>query len=267
MRRMTGRLRPRLRFALPLFAALALAACGTQELHRDLEEGQVNSIVAALSQEGIAAQKRQGEEEGTWTVDVASGDFAEAVSVLRAQGLPDETFQSLGEVFAKEGFTSSPLEERARLIFGLSQELSHTISAIDGVVQARVHLTLPQPDPLTQDAAPSSASVFIKYRPGFSIEKQTGAIKTLVANSIEGLAYERVSVVMLPGAAPVAPPEDTALELAGGLRVLVLVLASALAAAGLWRMWRSRRPVVVAEVDAGDEDSAAARRLLGRSDG
>jgi type III secretion protein J len=174
---------------------------------------------------------------------VGQGDFADAVSILRAQGLPEEQFQSLGDIFQKEGFTSSPLEERARLNYGLSQELSQTIASIDGVVRARVHLNLPQPDPLTQDAAPSSASVFVKYRPGFDLERQTGAIKTLVANSIEGLGYDRVSVVMVPGAAKATPAESSLVDVTGGMRVLVLVLALLLIVAGAWHWWRGRRPI------------------------
>lgn len=233
---------PMIRTFLPLLAALALAACGEQELHRDLTEDGANQIVAALSEEGIGAHKA-AEEEETWSVSVERGDFAEAVSILKAQGLPEEQFQSLGQIFQKEGFTSSPLEERARLNYGLSQELSQTIASIDGVVRARVHLNLPQPDPLTQDAAPSSASVFVKYRPGFDLERQTGAIKTLVANSIEGLGYDRVSVVMVPGAATVAPQRDLLVDVGGGMRVLVLVLALALMAAGAWHWWRGRRPI------------------------
>ncbi len=229
-----------MRIALPLAAALALAACGMQELHRDLTEEQANEIVAALAERGIDADKRGG-DEGTWNVGVADGDFAEAVSILRQQGLPGETFVSLGDVFQKEGFTSSPLEERARLIYGLSQELSQTVSAIDGVVQARVHLTLPQPNPLTNEAPESSASVFVKYRPGYQVENQTGAIKTLVANSIEGISYDRVSVVMVPAAAAVAPPVAQSWEMAGWLRNVVAVLAILLLAAGTWRLWQVRR--------------------------
>lgn len=227
------------RRVLPLAAALALAACGQQELHRDLGEAQANAIVAALAEEGISSSK-EGGEEGSWSVGVAKGDFAGAVRVLRAQGLPGENFVSLGEVFEKEGFTSSPLEERARLIYGLSQELSRTVSAIDGVVQARVHLTLPEADPLTREVPASAASVFVKYRPGFSVESQTGAIKTLVANSIEGISYERVSVVMVPAAA-VAQSADSGAEMGSGLQIALIALALALAIGGVVRLLAARR--------------------------
>ncbi|WP_052207773.1 type III secretion system inner membrane ring lipoprotein SctJ [Croceibacterium mercuriale] len=243
------------RFLLPFFVALALAGCGEQELHRDLTEDGANQIVAALAVEGIGAQKAAAEED-TWSVSVEQGDFAEAVSILRAQGLPEEEFQSLGEIFQKEGFTSSPLEERARLNYGLSQELSHTIASIDGVVRARVHLNLPQPDPLTQDAAPSSASVFVKYRPGFDLERQTGAIKTLVANSIEGLGYDRVSVVMVPGAAAAPETGGSLMDVSDSMRVLVLLVALGLIAAGAWHWWRGRRPIPAEPLRLEDADRA-----------
>lgn len=244
---------------LLLAAALALSGCSQQALHRDLTEDQANAIVAALAQDGIGSNKIDG-EEGAWTVEVADGDFARAVSTLREHGLPGETFQSLGEVFAKEGFTSTPLEQRARLIYGLSQELAQTVSSIDGVVQARVHLTMPEDDPLAREAVQSSASVFVKYRPGFSVENQTGAIKTLVANSIEGISYNRVSVVMVPAAASPAPPVSDAWEGSETLRYAALALAILLVMVGGWRM------MVAGRRKPSPPEDPSARTVLGRGD-
>ena len=142
-----------------LLALLLLSGCGDQEVYGKLTETSANEMIAVLSQSGIKAAKVAGEKEN-WSITVAPDDFARAVETLRAQGLPHENYDSLGTVFKKEGFTSTPLEERARLIYGLSQELSRTISEIDGVVQARVHLTMPEADPLSREAKPSAASVF-----------------------------------------------------------------------------------------------------------
>ena len=103
-------------------------------------------------------------------------------------------YQSLGEVFRKEGFVSTPLEERARLLYALSQELSRTVSAIDGVVIARVHLAIPERNPLSEEKPLSSASIFIKHKPGSQVVNKAASIKALVVNSVEGLPYDNVTV-------------------------------------------------------------------------
>jgi type III secretion protein J len=225
--------------ALP--ATLLLAGCGQQEVYGKLTESSANEMIAVLSQSGINASKVAGEKEN-WSIAVDPSDFARSVETLRAHGLPHENYDSLGTVFKKEGFTSTPLEERARLIYGLSQELSRTISEIDGVVQARVHLTMPEADPLSREAKPSAASVFVKYRTGFDLRSQTGAIKALVTNSIDGLTYDRVSVVMVPAQAlPTTAVASSGVEMgtlarvAAGIGALVLLIFTGRA------LWRARR--------------------------
>lgn len=222
-------------------ATLTLSACGEQEVYGKLKERQANEMIAALRNANISARK-EGAGEGEWSVVVSPDQFSRAVEVLKANGLPREEFQSLGDVFAKKGFVSSPTEERARLIYGLSQELSQTVSSIDGVAEARVHLAIPQTDPLSKETRPSSASVFVKYRPGFDVRSQTGAIKSLVTNAIEGLEYDKVSVVMVASQTAPAAPEMTVARfdtpLTRGLLVLVALA---------WPIWlllkrRRRRP-------------------------
>jgi type III secretion protein J len=227
-------------FSLLAAALLLLSACSSQEVYGNLSEAQANELIAALSDVGISAEKVANEEK--WAVSVAQADFSKAVEALRSAGLPREEYDSLGTVFKKEGFTSTTLEERARLNYGLSQELSRTISEIDGVVQARVHLTMPEADSLTEEAKPSAASVFVKYRSGFDLRSQTGAIKSLVTNSIEGLTYERVSVVMVPAKA-VAPVRTASTALSGDtvLRVLAALLALVALGFGGRALLRSRK--------------------------
>jgi type III secretion protein J len=84
------------------------------------------------------------------------------------------------------------------MIFALSQELSRTVSDIDGVLTARVLLVLPENDPLREKAVPSSASVFIRYRADMPIEHLVPQIKMLVANGVAGLSYDKVSVILVP---------------------------------------------------------------------
>jgi type III secretion protein J len=237
LRRWQGRLGA----PLLLLAALTLAGCGKQEVYGKLTENSANEMIAVLHQAGISASKDAGEKD-MWSVTVAQGDFARAVETLRAHGLPHENYDSLGSVFKKEGFTSTPLEERARLIYGLSQELSRTISDIDGVVQARVHLTMPEADPLSREAKPSAASVFVKYRTGFDLRSQTGAIKALVTNAIDGLTYDRVSVVMVPAQAlPMLPQNEGMVSVTTLIRTLAALAAFVVLGFAGRALWRMRR--------------------------
>lgn len=107
----------------------------------------------------------------------------------------------MGDVFRKEGMISSPLEERARYLWALSQELSATVSQIDGVIKARVHVVLPERGSGADASLPSSAAVFIKHKPGFNYDDVIPQVKRLISNSIPGLSQEKVTVVMLPSVA------------------------------------------------------------------
>lgn len=219
-------------------AAATLSGCGDQEVYGKLKEPQANEMIAALRNANITASK-ESSGEGEWSVAVSPDQFARAVEVLKAQGLPRDEFQSLGDVFAKKGFVSSPVEERARLIYGLSQELSRTVSAIDGVVEARVHLAIPEADPLSDKVKPSSAAVFVKYQPGFELRSQTGAIKSLVTNSVEGLQYDKVSVVMF--ASQAAPVQRDLSVAQFDTPLMRIALAVTVIAWPIWLFVRRRR--------------------------
>jgi len=220
-------------------AALLLAACGQQELYGGLTERDANEMTAVLKSQGIDASKSKDGE--VWVLKADGGDFSRAVAVLHDRGYPRENFASMGEVFQKEGFVSSPMEQRMRMMFALQQELGQTISSIDGVVQARVHIAVPETDPLAEDKPPSSASVFIKHRPDYDISSQTGSIKALVVNSIEGLPYYKVTVVAFPAAdvlAEPAKPAYTQLSLPIGALILG---AAGLGVYGLYRRPKPRK--------------------------
>jgi type III secretion protein J len=182
--------------ALVLLAALLLSACEA-ELYNNLDQRQANEMVATLQQRGIPAQ-RMAVKGGQYTVVVDKGRFADAINILKEAGLPKQEFQSMGQVFKKDGLISSPTQERAQMIFALSQELSRTVSEIDGVLSARVHLVLPENDPLRQQLVPSSASVFIRHRSSTPVGNLVPQVKMLVANGVAGLSYDKVSVVLVP---------------------------------------------------------------------
>lgn len=184
------------RLMLVAICAIGLSACDT-ELYNKLDQRQANEIVATLFRAGIPAQ-RVVDKDGQYTVNVDESRFAEAVTILKDKGLPKQEFATLGEVFKNDGIVSSPVQERAQMIYALSQELAKTVSDIDGVLSARVHLVLPQNDPLRQELIPSSASVFLRHISTVPMMDRVPQIKQLVANGIAGLSYDKVSVVPVP---------------------------------------------------------------------
>jgi type III secretion protein J len=200
-----------------LLLALLLAACQV-ELFNSLSEREANDMLAILLRHGIDAQKVPV-KEGLMSLTVEESRFAEAVELLRRYGYPRERFSSIGEIFKKEGLISSPLEERVRFVYALSQELSETISQIDGVLGARVHVVLPNNEMATESTVPSSAAVSIRHRADMALDRLIPQIKLLVVNSIEGLSYDKVSVVLFPIEEPVSAEEQLGLRQIGPLRL------------------------------------------------
>jgi type III secretion protein J len=179
---------------------LALAGCGRVDLYSNLSEQQANEVTAVLIGTEIDADKNLTDAKA-WRVRIYKADFPRAMDVLEQAGLPRDKFMSMSEAFKKEGFISSPLEERARFIAATAQELERTISLMVGVLEARVHLAMPERDPLTDKIVPPSASVFVKYSKDAKLGDTGGVanIKAIVKDAVEGLAADRITVVALPG--------------------------------------------------------------------
>jgi type III secretion protein J len=235
-----------LQAALALLMALALTACSRKvELMASMPEPEANEVLAALQNAGIAAEKIAG-KEGMVGVAMDADQVGRAVDLLREKGLPRERFAGMGQVFKKEGLISSPLEERARYLYALSQELGATLSQIDGVVVARVHVVLPERGSSGDPSIPSSAAVFIKHQEGYNLDVVQPQVRRLVTNSIPGLTADKVSIVLVSaqsgkGRAAATPAAAAAEAPASGPMVALLaaLLAASLGVAGFlgWKYW------------------------------
>jgi len=188
--------------ALCCAAAMLLAGCDRETtLYSGLQEQQANLVIAALLDSGISCHKSPG-DEGTWDVSVIESRFADAVNILGKAGLPKRDYQGVGEVFKKTGMISSPSEERIRFMDALAQDISRTIAGIDGVIDARVHVVLPENDPFARNSLPSSAAVAIRSRWDADLTDIVPSVKGLVKNAIEGLQYEKIMVTIFRDTPP-----------------------------------------------------------------
>lgn len=177
-------------------SCLMLVGCGPEVLYSNLSEADANTMMGLLLARNIQAVKT-AQKENLFSILVPRSQFAAATDLLKWYGIPSEKFSGIGEVFKKTGIVSSPSEEKIRFMYALSQQISETLSHIDGVLIARVSLVLPKNDPYTETLTPSSASVFLKFRPGAVPPTLVPQIKTLVMKSVEGLNYDNVSVVIV----------------------------------------------------------------------
>ncbi|MDE7469763.1 MAG: type III secretion inner membrane ring lipoprotein SctJ [Desulfovibrionaceae bacterium] len=204
---------------------LVLVGCKVN-LYSGLSEVDANAITALLLAHDISVEKSAG-AEGTWTLMIDEGNMVRAVALLDAHGLPKEKFTSLGEVFKKEGMISTPLEEKVRFMYALSQEVASTIAQLDGVLVARVHVVPQEQDSLGTNILPASASVFIKYSAEADIESQVPKIKVMVENSIGGLKKENVSVFLFQATPNIPPPiaesSKTTILIFSGIGLLIVI--------------------------------------------
>jgi len=191
----------------PAWLLLAfLVGCSGVDLQSGLDERQANLAVVALDQAGIGAEKvrEEGGRVPTYRLRVAGGDMAQALKVLRSHELPRESPKGVVELMGQPSLIPTATQERALHVSALGGELARTLETIDGVLAARVHLSLPDDNPLreAERRLHPSASVLIKARAGTALAEDD--VKRLVAGSVEGLDPARVSVVVTVGQP--APP-------------------------------------------------------------
>jgi type III secretion protein J len=182
---------------IALSVIAGLAGCGNAALFDQIAETDANEMLSVLGKAGIAAEKKQRSADG-WRVAVGTSDVSLALEILNSAGLPRERFRNIGELFPKEGLISTPVEEHMRTIYAVSQELSRTISNIDGVIIARVHLNMPRKESQLRAPQTPTASVFVKYRAEVNMQQNVLAIKDLVIGGVKGLHHSNVMVSLFP---------------------------------------------------------------------
>ncbi|GLR63922.1 flagellar basal-body MS-ring/collar protein FliF [Marinospirillum insulare] len=95
-----------------------------------------------------------------------------------------------------QGLGTSQFMENARYLRSVEGELSRTITSIDAVRQARVHLAVPRQSVFLRDQRKPSASVFLSLTPGRSMDAtQANAIMRLVSSSIPEMDIKDVTIV------------------------------------------------------------------------
>lgn len=239
------------RLAVLLLVWALLAGCARDVLYSKLDEQQANEVVAALLNHGIDAGKQPAERGDGWQVVLDRRDMPAAVAVLNDAGLPRQSTDSVGQLFKKDGFVSSPTEDKQRFIYAREQLLAGALRKLDGVVDASVSLSIPDKDPIADKPPVGSAAVMIIARPNAGIESRAPDIKSIVMNGTDGLTDPSRVTVQFFQRTPteVAPTATRSGVLAGSMRgdmaslLLIGFAVLALFLAGLL-LWRNRHALL-----------------------
>ena len=164
--------------------ALTLLGC-KKEIYHGLTELEANEIVVALADHGIASDKLpdKGEAGGKkgpiYLISVEEEQSVEAKRTLLDMHLPRPHEHGMAEAFSTPSMIPTETEEKARYLTALQGELASTLEQVDGVVDAKVHLVLPESNPLesSRDLTQARAAVLIKHYAKAGDKKEEDRIK------------------------------------------------------------------------------------------
>jgi type III secretion protein J len=238
-----------IRFQLAMVLLLGVLATGCQrvDLMSGLDEVDAVDLIVLLRQNGIEATKKSSSsgQDVTWSIAVNPRDASNAFLVLAENDRPRSKPQGFADFFGNSKLIPTEIEEKAMFLQAQAGELSRTIESMPGVINARVHISIPEQDPLRRlmegERPPvPRASVFVKqWAPARDASDATQVtaqdIKTLVSGSIERLEPSNVAVVLKAVVPTPAPAQGRGVDSSmlfyplAALTVLLVLLLAVLA--------------------------------------
>ena len=182
-------------------------------LYGSLSGMDANQVMEALNGADIPYKI----EPNSGALLVKADDVARARIKLAGAGIAPNDGNVGYEILDQEqGLGTSQFMEATRYRRGLEGELARTISSLNNVKGARVHLAIPKSSVFVRDERKPSASVLVELYPGRSLEpSQVMAIVNLVATSVPELDKGQVTVVDQKGTLLSDQQELSELSMAG----------------------------------------------------
>lgn len=163
-----------------------------QPLFAGLPEAETAAMADALAAEGIPHHI----DPATGALTVAADQVRSARLKLAGRGLPKSAASGFETMQGDQGFGVSQSIESARMQHALETELMRTITSIQSVKSARVHLATPKPSAFARAGGAASASVFVELHPGRNLTpQQVQSIVHMVASSVADMQPSAVTVV------------------------------------------------------------------------
>src|SRR6185436_7123936 len=160
-------------------------------LYGKLDDAEAAKVIGALDDAKVPYKLRRGGSS-----ILVPADKVHVVRMqLAAKGIPRG--EGVGfEIFDKPNFGISDFVQRANYLRAVQGELARTISQIDMVDSARVMIVMPENRLLVDNQRKPTASVFVRIKGNGQLPvSAVNSIRFLVANAVEGLQGNSVSVV------------------------------------------------------------------------
>jgi flagellar M-ring protein FliF len=150
-----------------------------------------SEAAAVLKASGIAFRS----EANGAALAVPAAQVHDARLLLASQGLPRGGGVGF-ELFDRGDFGASEFTQRVNLRRATEGELARTISRLQAVRSARVHVTMPEKGLYRDDDRHASAAVVLNLQPGRTMhERELAGVRHLVASAVPGMDADKVTVV------------------------------------------------------------------------
>lgn len=160
-------------------------------LYGKLDDVEAGKVIAVLDEQKIPHRTGQG----GGAIYVPQDKVHLVRMQLASKGLPRG--EGVGfEIFDKPNFGISDFVQRANYLRAIQGELARTINQLDEVEAARVMIVMPENRLLADNQKKATASVFVRTKGHLQLPPSAvNSIRFLVANSVEGLQPNQVTVV------------------------------------------------------------------------
>ena len=160
-------------------------------LFGNLSESSASSVVETLTAENIEYQLKEG---GT-TIYVPRDQVYDLRLRFAGEGVVSDGSSGY-EIFDQNTLGMTDFMQKLNLRRALEGELARTISNIDQIEAARVHLVIPERSPFRETQTDASASVVLDLKSGtrLSLGHIEGMI-ALVSGAVEGLSPSDVNIL------------------------------------------------------------------------
>jgi flagellar M-ring protein FliF len=184
-----------------------VSAVNYSVLYSNLTQRDSGKIIEKLRDKKVPYKLSSGGN----IIRVPDERVAELRIELASEGLPEGGGVGF-EIFDKTSLASNNFTQRINYIRAKEGEIARSISSLEEITAAKVHITLPEDSVFVQDKKAAKASIIIKMKPGAYLSSSiVPAICHLTAQAVDGLEIRNIAVIDMHGkllSKPVNSKED-----------------------------------------------------------